>query len=406
MIFYQELNQQQNGYKFMDKEINVAYVIVDNLGGITSLIQNLIINKDENTLPQELHLLNIKGNINAPAFIDKRLNKLIYCFKLYPKDNWYHVYKKLSHQLNKNKGILISNDQYDLVMLKAFNIDRKVIQIVHDEYNLSLSIKFENCIDKFIAHSLHIYNKLSDSIPNRKSDIAFIHYGIPIQQNINKVRNIENKLNLLFLGRHVKDKGIFDLYEINTIIKKRNIEVNWTILGKGPETEKILKQWKNEINVTFKTPYSNKELFEIVSKNDILILPTKFEGFPVSILESMSVGCVPLTTDIPGGIQEIVIDGITGYKCRINDNFAFADKIELLHNDRSLLTKMQQESIHLVENNFDVKKQSKIYQSYFEEVAISKEIPYHHSINKKIGSRLDHKLIPNFITRILRNIIH
>jgi hypothetical protein len=202
----------------MDKTVNVAHVIVNNLGGITSLVQNLIIFKDNEALSQELHLLNLIGNKNAPAFIDKRIKSLVIPFTLYPKDNWYQVYKLLSIQLNKSSGVLISNDQYDLTMLRAFNIDRKVIQIVHDEYNLDLSNKFEDCIDVFIAHSKFIYNQLQKQLPKRLDDIKLIHYGIPISNDFKRSKNESQNLRLLFLGRHIKDKGIFDIYEINKLL--------------------------------------------------------------------------------------------------------------------------------------------------------------------------------------------
>jgi glycosyltransferase involved in cell wall biosynthesis len=389
----------------MAKEINVAHVIVNNLGGITSLIQNLIIYKDVDALPQELHILNIKGDEKTTAFIDNRLHETLQIFNLYPKDNWYHVYRELSYQLNKNKGILISNDQYDLVMLKAFNIDRKVVQIVHDEYNLSLSVKFEKCIDKFIAHSVYIYNQLIESIPNRKSDIVLIRYGIPIQDSQIIKNSTQSNLNLLFLGRHSKAKGIYDIFEINNIIEEKGFKVFWTILGKGPETENVKAQWSGKENVTFKTPENNDEVMLEISKNDILVFPTKFEGFPVAILESMSRGCVPISSNIAGGIQEVVFDGITGYKCTMDDNNEFASRIETLHKDRILLKKMQEESKKLVANEFEVQNQSKKFQDFFKVVANEGSKPRHHQINEKIGSRLDQKWIPNFITYTIRKYI-
>jgi glycosyltransferase involved in cell wall biosynthesis len=90
------------------------------------------------------------------------------------------------------------------------------------KYNLNLSIQFEDCIDKFIAHSKYIFEQLSIKIPHRLNDIQLIHYGIPIKEKVSRNINIDNNLNLLFLGRHVKDKGIFDIYEINKILKEKN----------------------------------------------------------------------------------------------------------------------------------------------------------------------------------------
>jgi len=388
----------------MDKRTNIAHVIVNNLGGITSLIQNLILYKDENALPQELHLLNIVGNKLSPAFLDDKIKNIAIPFTLHPKDNWYHVFNLLAKNLNINKGILISNDVYDLIMLCAFNIDRQVIQIVHDEYNLDLSVQFEDCIDVFIAHSKYIYEQLIYKLPQRSKDIKLIHYGIPLENKVIRVKNEISPLRLLFLGRHVIDKGIYDLYKINVFLKEKQINVSWTILGKGPETQNVKKQWQGQSNVSFLTPKSNNEVLDIISKNDILVFPTKFEGFPVAILESMSKGCVPIASDIVGGIQEVVIDNQTGFKCEINNNILFAEKIEKLYKDRKLLFEMQLNAIDIVSKNFDIKKQCKAYQNYFKEIAKSNKVPKHHAVNKKIGSRLDHPLIPNLLTRYTRKV--
>ena len=389
----------------MDKEYDVDYVILNNLGGITSLIQNLIVYSDSDSLSQHLILLNVQGDHKAPAFIDEKIAPLSVYFELYPKDNWYHVYKKLSNELNRKHGILISNDQYDLVMLRAFNVDRKVIQIVHDDYNLTLSLKFENCIDKFIAHSRYIFDRLLDAMPGRMKDIELIHYGIPLANlSIDKF-NQTRSLNLLFLGRHDVKKGIYDIYEIDGLLQKKGIEVNWTILGKGPETEHVKRQWAGKRNAIFKLPAQHEDVMREIEKHDILVFPTKFEGFPVAVLESMSRGCVPIASDIPGGIQEVVLDGLTGYKCTLDANDEFALKIEALHKDRKQLQKMQEESIKLVTANFDVLKQTKQYQDYFRKVLNEEFKPRHHMVNEKIGSRLDRPWIPNIMTRVLRKVI-
>ena len=86
----------------MDKSINTAHVIVNNLGGITSLIQNLILYKDENALPEELHLLNVAGNQLSPAFLDHKVQSISIPFTFYPRDNWYHGFNLLAKNLNKN----------------------------------------------------------------------------------------------------------------------------------------------------------------------------------------------------------------------------------------------------------------------------------------------------------------
>ena len=386
----------------MNNEPNVAHIIVNNLGGITSLVQNLILYKGIDALPQELYLLDVKGNINTSVvdFINSNIDRKPLYFD--PKSNWHFSFKQFAKQLSVRPGILVSNDQYDLIMLQAFNIPRKIVQLVHDYYNLQLSIKFNRVIDIFIAHNMDIFNKLNSEFPERSMDIFYRPYGIPVYSDIPIKKRENDILRLIYIGRHDKSKGVYSLYEINKLLKEKNIEVGWTILGKGPETEHLKKQWEYESNIDFYLAKDEKDVLAYASKNDILVFPTSFEGSPVALLEAMSMGCVSIVTNLSGGISETIKDGVNGFKCTLGKIQEFSDSIEKLHYDRVLLKKMQDESKKTILSKYNVLPCSVSYQDLFKKLLFEKPEPRHHKVSMKIGSRLDNPLIPNFITRSLR----
>lgn len=386
--------------------MNVVHVIINNMGGIHSLVQNLILYKGEAAMPQVVIALNVKGNQNQPAVFLEEMAEISHFFPLNPKANWYYTYNRLAQNLSKSKGVLVSNDQYDLIMLRAFNIPRKVVQLVHDPYNVDLSLKFQDVIDCFIAHSKYIYDTLINQLPHRLEDIIYLPYGIP--QQAAPIRTVQpaRPLQLVFLGRHDKAKGVYDLFKINQILKTNNIQVNWVILGKGPETDALQKEWQEEENVQFFTPPGFSDVLQHLADSDVMVFPTKFEGFPVALLECMSQGCVPVVTNLPGGIQEIVEDGVTGYKCKIDAIEEFAEKIISLHNDREKMFRMQHVAIEKVLVQFNAKEQSPKYQKIFNRLLESKGVPRHHMVNRKIGSRLDQYWIPNFFVKLIRSVIN
>ena len=383
----------------------VSHVIVNNMGGITSLVQHLIIYKGDYSLDQKLIQLNIKGNLNTTAKLDNRIN-LIENQIIDSKNNWYYTFGHLAKNLCTEGGILVSNDQYDLIMLQAFNIPKKVVQIVHDLYNFELSLKYHDCIDVFIAHSMFISEKLKKAFPNRITDIHFIPYGIPLYPSIIISKNETNSLNLLFLGRHTASKGIFDLIKINQILVEKCIYVNWIILGNGPETEQFKNEWQNEPNVSFRHQPTVSEVMNEIKNCDILVLPTKFEGLPVAMLEAMSMGCVPIVSNLEGGIQELVEDNINGFKCTMDDNELFAEKIIYLNLNRRILFQLKQNAQEKIYKYYDASIQMPKYQKLFLDLFENNSSPNHHSVSKKIGSRLDQPWIPNYITRLLRYNIH
>jgi glycosyltransferase involved in cell wall biosynthesis len=386
----------------MKNKQNVVHIVVNNLGGITTLVQNLILYKGNIALEQELFLLDVEGNINASAntFLDTSLEPENLIFN--PISNWYHSFNKIAKKLSESTGILVSNDQYDLIMLNAFNVPRKVVQLVHDPYNLTLSVKFHEVIDAFVAHSEYIYHELIKMLPDRSLSIYYIPYGIPIFNKLIKSYNVNKPLKLVYLGRHDQQKGIYDLFHINQLLENANIFVEWTMLGRGPETNNFKKQWADKENVKFLTPESAHELAELISENDILVFPSRFEGFPVAVLESMSVGCVPIVSNLYGGIQQVVVDGITGYKCGVGDIKEFSDMIINLHYNREHLFKMQQACINLVEQHYNIVNQAPKYQNLFCSLANDINQPKHFSVNTKIGSRLDNCYIPDWVTKIIR----
>lgn len=387
------------------KKSGVFHVIVNNMGGITSLIQHLIIYKGDYSLEQSLIQLDIKGNLNTPAKLDDRINP-IENQNIDSKNNWYYTYGKLAKKLSSEGGILVSNDQYDLIMLQAFNIPKKVVQIVHDLYNLDLSIKYHDCIDVFIAHSLFISDNLKRIFPHRIADIHFIPYGIPLYPSSTISINETTPLKLLFLGRHTASKGIFDLIKINQILVEKCIYVDWIILGNGPDTVKFKKEWENVPNVSFSHPPTVSEVMNEINDCDILVLPTKFEGLPVAMLEAMSMGCIPIVSNLEGGIQELVEDNINGYKCTLDDNELFAEKIIYLHLNRMILFQLKQNAQEKIYKYYNASIQMPKYQKLFLDLFENNSSPNHHSVSRKIGSRLDQFWIPNFITRLFRKNIY
>ena len=89
-----------------------------------------------------------------------------------------------------------------------------------------------------------------------------------------------NEINLIYVGRIKKEKGIFSL--LNLIKKQSKIKL--TIVGASEEDKTI-----NQSNVnTLKIIQDKKELINLYDKNNITILPSYTEGYPMVILESLS----------------------------------------------------------------------------------------------------------------------
>ena len=84
------------------------------------------------------------------------------------------------------------------------------------------------------------------------------------------------------------------------------------------------------------------------------------DGLPVSLLESMSVGCVPILANFSEGIRKVVSEDI-GFVFPVGENILFAGAIALLSRDRNLLQRLSQNCIEKVKHEFDIRKQALLY---------------------------------------------
>ena len=116
---------------------------------------------------------------------------------------------------------------------------------------------------------------------------------------------------ILFLGRICRDKGIRELLEAVSFLSKQYPDLH-LYLG-GVYEEKNLKPLVDSMSdcVTWIGWVSGKDKAEWLNKCDIFILPSYFEGQPVSILEAMSYSCAIAASDV-GSIPQMILNGQTG----------------------------------------------------------------------------------------------
>lgn len=91
--------------------------------------------------------------------------------------------------------------------------------------------------------------------------------------------------------------------------------------------------------VAFTGRKSQEQLSDCYDRIDILLMPSRSEGFGLTAVEGMARGCVPVVADT-GGLPEVVRDGVSGLLHRPGDTSDIAAKILILTDTPSLLSSM------------------------------------------------------------------
>lgn len=147
----------------------------------------------------------------------------------------------------------------------------------------------------------------------------------------------EDHIVFIFMGRLKKEKGIYELLEaFNNIVKTRP---NARLLLVGNDEENCKQHLpdypalKERENVIFygSTPEPQK-LFQA---GDIFVLPTYREGFGLSVLEASCIG-LPVICSDTYGVQDAMVDNVTGLRCKTADNETLQECMEKLYDNPEL----------------------------------------------------------------------
>jgi glycosyltransferase involved in cell wall biosynthesis len=152
-------------------------------------------------------------------------------------------------------------------------------------------------------------------------------------------------LNILYLGRLDQQKGIDRL---RAIAERTSVaRFCWRIVGKSvlQDDASILPS-----GLRIEDAVSSAEaLTELYSWADVLVLPSRFEGVPLTIIEAQRLGCVPIATKV-GAVEEIIANGDTGFLIQTPSSDRaivdeFVELLEMLGSNRAVLCKMAKSCI-------------------------------------------------------------
>lgn len=164
-------------------------------------------------------------------------------------------------------------------------------------------------------------------------------------------------LNLVFMGRLAKEKGVHECVEAAGILNRSGRQFKMTIAGSGPE-QAALEAHINALDlgdsVDLAGPVFGVQKDTLWRQSQIFVFPSYTrEGLPYALLEGMAAGVVPITTPA-GATPEVVEDGVQGLFVRAKDPYALFEAIAKLDDDRDMLLRMSSQAILRVQDGYTI----------------------------------------------------
>lgn len=251
----------------------------------------------------------------------------------------------------------LGESSYEVLRYVPRQVQR--LAMLQSDFDRSYEVlgRYAPFLDATIGVSQEICRKLSAQ-PNLGGVRShYLAYGVPIPKPP-RPRNwtTEEPIKILYLGRVCRPQKRVHLFpEIFHQLKDANISFEWTIAGEGPELSILQKQMQpaGKAIVRFTGAVAYAEVPALYDANEIFLLASDHEGLPLSLLEAMAHGLVPVVSDLPSGIREVV-DERNGVRVAINDLAGFASAIVQFSENRDELAVKSERSIGRVAHDFSV----------------------------------------------------
>jgi len=178
----------------------------------------------------------------------------------------------------------------------------------------------------------------------------------------------ENDLLLVNVANNRKFKAIPDLMKAMKFLPKES-KISLLIIGRKmdmPSIKRLSKESGNEDKIHF-LGYRNDSI-NIVAACDIFVLPSiGGESLTKSVIEAMSLGVVPLISDIMGN-KPLVDDGVNGFVFEKANPKQLAEKILYAYKNRHMLPQLSAEAKRKIDKDINTKETVRCYAQFYESI--------------------------------------
>lgn len=165
-----------------------------------------------------------------------------------------------------------------------------------------------------------------------------------------------DNINFLFIGRLLKEKGIYEFVKAAKLVKQNYPKASFTVLGaidtSNPGALRASDLDRLTSSGVIDYPGHVNNIAEWIAKSHVFVLPSYREGVPRSTQEAMAIGRPIITTDVPG-CRETVASGINGFLVERWNSNALADKMIYFIEHPEEIERMGLESYKIAQDKFD-----------------------------------------------------
>jgi glycosyltransferase involved in cell wall biosynthesis len=298
----------------------------------------------------------------------------------------HSVHRVLPHpwqsQMRHSKVIAGLLSTFDVVLLNDANFAQASLGLLPDRV-IAIPVLHNARVFSMITNATfnsENWNALVAVSPSARS--SAIHFGAPdhrvffIPNGVERTEVADEELhhrsqmrdvNVVFIGRiNDVEKGVSRLPAIFRMIYDSTNRVRFTIIGEGdglPSLKNSFNSIGTDLNVSFLDSLSNEDVRKHLRNDHVLVMPSRFEGLSIVLLEAMASGVIPVVSDIRGSMDVVIRHGENGFLVAEDNLRGFAEQILFLINDRKEMIRISIAARETISMSFSIETTAERYES-------------------------------------------
>lgn len=234
---------------------------------------------------------------------------------------------------------------------------QKYINLVYLKYNLFQPVTISKLCQKSYVDFYHLNNAICINNGRSRPKLELLN---KVANSINSFKRYSDDKIFVHIARCAPQKNQQLLFDTFLRLANEGQHFQLLIIGDGYENSEFYRLRNNPV---FHFLGVKQNVGDYLSVSDFFVLSSLYEGLPLSLLEAMSLGCIPISTPV-GGVPDVITDGVNGFLSRSISETDFYDVIKKAMILSDTISKEQ--VIKSYEANFSMKVCAAQYESLFE----------------------------------------
>ncbi|MEJ7810324.1 MAG: glycosyltransferase family 4 protein [Gemmatimonadaceae bacterium] len=216
------------------------------------------------------------------------------------------VYAAAAREVPAGVPLVVSDDPSVWAAAASLATRNPFIGVLHsdDEPYYALARAYAGVAAALVCVSGRVERRARKVVGGEAGKVATIPCGVPLRPLAAAPPEAAVRARLAWVGRvEEHQKRVLDLPRIAAGLRDAELDFELTVVGDGPEVAALgdaVRAAGLADRVTFAGWQPTERVWSLLTASDVMLLPSNFEGMPVSAMEALSAGCAVVASRVSG----------------------------------------------------------------------------------------------------------